>query len=575
VADQKLGFIITAKDLASKEMAKVNGEITKMEKSTKGAKTGVGGLLSTVGPMKIAMLGAGAGAVVLAEGLSIAINAASDLRESVSLTDSVFEENSKEMQDWAAGAAQAFGQSKREALDFASNFGNAFKNVGFDLDEASDKAKEMTRLAADLGSAFNAGADEAALALRSGLLGESEPLRRFGVFLSEAATQAKALQLGIVKAGQKLTDAQKVTARYAIIMEDTAAIQGMFGKDTGSLADAQKRLGSATENLAAKLGGALIPMLADVVTLASKATLALDDMADESDDAGVIWAKLAQANPFVQIGVSIRRMANDITGAADDSGTALDELAGKARDDLNFAGLSGKARDDLVKISGAIKDVGATYRDTSADIEAITADLIDKAFDPLSIKMDLIATNAEVTAARREVAANEALRSQAEGLAEMARTGQKGSQVYKDGVASLKLAVKNATGPTKTYLQGVLTSIENIETEGRSVPINLMPKLFAGGSGWMGGARAGGGPVEANKAYMVGEEGPELFVPGTGGMIVPNSGTAAATSFGSGMTINFNSVWPPSREQAREIARVVDEALHPVLQRSAPTAGRT
>jgi len=37
-----------------------------------------------------------------------------------------------------------------------------------------------------------------------------------------------------------------------------------------------------------------------------------------------------------------------------------------------------------------------------------------------------------------------------------------------------------------------------------------------------GGGKAGGGPVSSSKAYVVGEKGPELFVPGSNGNIVPN-----------------------------------------------------
>ena len=40
--------------------------------------------------------------------------------------------------------------------------------------------------------------------------------------------------------------------------------------------------------------------------------------------------------------------------------------------------------------------------------------------------------------------------------------------------------------------------------------------------------RAGGGPVEANKVYTVGEVGPELFVPDTAGRIIPNNQIDAA-----------------------------------------------
>lgn len=43
-------------------------------------------------------------------------------------------------------------------------------------------------------------------------------------------------------------------------------------------------------------------------------------------------------------------------------------------------------------------------------------------------------------------------------------------------------------------------------------------------SSFFGGARAEGGPVSGGKSYLVGERGPELFVPGMSGAIVPGGG---------------------------------------------------
>ncbi len=48
------------------------------------------------------------------------------------------------------------------------------------------------------------------------------------------------------------------------------------------------------------------------------------------------------------------------------------------------------------------------------------------------------------------------------------------------------------------------------------------------------GTRASGGPVSAGKPYLVGEQGPELFIPGMSGGILPN----AAMAGGGGITIN-------------------------------------
>jgi phage-related protein len=49
-----------------------------------------------------------------------------------------------------------------------------------------------------------------------------------------------------------------------------------------------------------------------------------------------------------------------------------------------------------------------------------------------------------------------------------------------------------------------------------------------------GGGRAMGGPVSRGTSYVVGERGPELFVPNTSGKIIPNGGSS-----GGGTTINL------------------------------------
>ena len=76
-----------------------------------------------------------------------------------------------------------------------------------------------------------------------------------------------------------------------------------------------------------------------------------------------------------------------------------------------------------------------------------------------------------------------------------------------------------------------------------------------------------GGPVSARSAYLVGERGPELFVPGFNGNIIPNNALgnvpamgardAAAGAGGNTYQITVNAgVGDP-----REIGRVTVEAI--------------
>ena len=70
-----------------------------------------------------------------------------------------------------------------------------------------------------------------------------------------------------------------------------------------------------------------------------------------------------------------------------------------------------------------------------------------------------------------------------------------------------------------------------------------MADMFAAGGGTnfgavaAGGAMASGGPVEGNTSYLVGENGPELFMPSRSGSIVPNN---KLSDMGGGQTVNYN-----------------------------------
>lgn len=80
-----------------------------------------------------------------------------------------------------------------------------------------------------------------------------------------------------------------------------------------------------------------------------------------------------------------------------------------------------------------------------------------------------------------------------------------------------------------------------------------------------GGFRAGGGSVEAGKAYVVGERRPELFVPSTSGMILPDAGMA----MGGGNSYNVTVHVPPGSpmETRRAAAAGAREALS-LMERS-------
>jgi len=77
-----------------------------------------------------------------------------------------------------------------------------------------------------------------------------------------------------------------------------------------------------------------------------------------------------------------------------------------------------------------------------------------------------------------------------------------------------------------------------------------------------GGGRANGGPVRSGTSYIVGERGPELFVPNTNGLIIPNGQSMSGNSGsnqGSTINITVNGAID-SESTARQIVSILNNS---------------
>jgi hypothetical protein len=216
-----------------------------------------------------ALVGVALGTVAVV-GIKKSIDAASDLGEQISKTNVVFGKSGKEVQKWSEGLAESFGLSQRAALEAAGTYGNMLVPMGFSRAEAAKMSKQFVELAADMASFNNASPEETLDALRAGLAGETEPLRRFGVFLNDARIKSQAAAMGFKLVKGQLDPMAKAAATAAIIMKDTADTQGDFERTSGSLANQQRILKAELENSAAAIGQALLPAAVKLMGLLSQ-----------------------------------------------------------------------------------------------------------------------------------------------------------------------------------------------------------------------------------------------------------------------------------------------------------------
>jgi hypothetical protein len=193
-----------------------------------------------------------------------AIQAASDLNEETSKTNVVFGASAQQVKSWAQTTTTAMGLSERQALATASSFGALLRPLGIAGQTAADQSQKLTQLGADLASFYNTNVQDALDAIKSGLVGEVEPLRRYGVLLSETRVQQEALAETGKTHASALTNQEKVLARINLIYRDSAQAQGDFERTSGGLANQQRILAANVDQLQTNLGQALLPAVLEI-----------------------------------------------------------------------------------------------------------------------------------------------------------------------------------------------------------------------------------------------------------------------------------------------------------------------
>lgn len=283
-----------------------------VENSAGGFGSRIGGATKAIG-----MAFAGAGLAAGAFGAK-AIMAASDLNETLSKTQVVFGEATKQVTGFADEMADKFGLPKRAILDAAGSFGLIAKASGLAQAPAAKMSTELAKLAADASSFYNVPLEEALLAIQSGLVGEAEPMRRFGVLLNEAAVKTEALRLGLVKQGQELTEGHKAQARASLIMQGMKDASGDLERTQGSFSNRLREVRGRVENFAASLGTKLLPFVLKGMDLFQKFADAVGYLGGifanafkAGDTFGLTGADGVEGKVAV-VGAAVRDVADDV-----------------------------------------------------------------------------------------------------------------------------------------------------------------------------------------------------------------------------------------------------------------------
>ncbi len=350
-----------------------------------------------------------AGTVALAFGTAALVNfgkeslmLASDIEEVQNVIDVTFGRGAKQIEEFAKSATEAYGLSELSAKQYTGTMGAMLKSSGLAVGAAQEMSIALTGLTGDLASFYNLDTDTAFEKIRSGISGETEPLKQLGINMSVANLEAYALTQGITKSYNAMSQAEQVMLRYNYLVSVTADAQGDFARTSNSLANQLRILSLNFDQLKIAVGNALMPIaqavlpginaiisaltkLAHVFAKVTallfgkstqvKATTGVESSAGAAADA---TDKLAESTEGM--GEASKKAAEDMKGAQ----AGFDELnilAGKAASSMEDAAggmdLGGVSGLDDIETAGEIWGDMSINPELSAEIYALTEKLKD------------------------------------------------------------------------------------------------------------------------------------------------------------------------------------------------------
>lgn len=195
------------------------------------------------------------------------IELASDLKETQNVVDVTFEDSASTINKWAQEALNAYGITETKAKQYSSTLGAMLKSMGIADDQVLQMSMDMAGLAADMASFYNLDHDTAFEKIRSGISGETEPLKALGINMSVANLNAFALEKGMNKAFDKMSQAEQATLRYQYLLEATKDAQGDFARTGDSFSNEMRKLQTNLDRIKTEFGKGLLGVVTPAISL--------------------------------------------------------------------------------------------------------------------------------------------------------------------------------------------------------------------------------------------------------------------------------------------------------------------
>lgn len=256
--DSKLTIVIDAQNKAKKAMESVGKDLNTLSGKMKAHKASF-----------IKMAAAGAAAMgALTVGAAFAVKEAAKAEGSYNKFNTVFGEHKEDMLDFVKDLRKEMPTATHDIVRLAADLQDLLVPLGLSREKATEMSKGFLDVANKIAAFNDVEPTEVLEAIKSGLAGSSEPLKRFGVNALETALETRALKDELLEEGQAFKDLEpevkmqiRSQALLAQIIDNSSDAISGFEKNNDSFIRRQQGLNASITETKEALGKALLPMI--------------------------------------------------------------------------------------------------------------------------------------------------------------------------------------------------------------------------------------------------------------------------------------------------------------------------
>lgn len=181
-----------------------------------------------------------------------------------------FGDAAQESYEWIKRLNDEMQINTQQFMQYSSIYGTMLKGYGVATEDAAKMAMNYTELTYDIWAGYNdiyKSFEDAAIAVRSAIAGEVEPIRKAGFTIVDSQLKITAANYGIAYSSQKASEELKSYLRYLTMVDQAKAqdLIGTYSKEMTTAEGLMRTLRQQITSLSQAFGAFLLPALVKVL----------------------------------------------------------------------------------------------------------------------------------------------------------------------------------------------------------------------------------------------------------------------------------------------------------------------